>query len=106
MQNLAYVNGYCVAVDTQATVADFHKSIVIAQRVVICSVSSVFCVHLSDNVVLYFSGMNERVVNGFYTSLLAPYSEVGKTDDKDLFVDSVQIVLDNFSSRLAQFLGK
>lgn len=104
MQALVYENGKCTKVlDVQ--VNHLHLAIEHAQRITICNLSSTFCVHVTDDTTLYYSGMHEHTVNSLYTSLLAPYSHVGESDDKDLFVDNVQIVLDNFAKRLQDFLN-
>ena len=105
MQALVYLDGICEVVEQNAKLELLHDNLKHADSVSICTVSSVFVLHIG-NVALYFSGMTENTVNSLYTSLLAPYSKVGECEDEDLFVSSVQITLQNFANRLAAYLSK
>lgn len=106
MLTLVYRNGICTKVEKENTPKDVVAACDTAQRVVICQVSAVIVAHLADGSTLYYYGMRESDINSLYTHLLAPYSQVGEKDDTDLFVDKVQVVLDNFADRLRSYLRK
>jgi len=114
MLALVYVRGICEFVDT-FEVNELMLYLHFASRVTYCTRSSVFCVHVG-NEVTYFSGMPEKTVEWLYTVVTLPYSKFGvrgndrgnviveDDNDNDLYVDSAQVVLDDFAERFRQFV--
>jgi hypothetical protein len=105
MLKLTYTNGIRTNVENSATITELLKEISIADSMTIVTTTCTIVVH-TGNVAKFYSGMTERDYESLYTRICAPYSDVGETEDKNIFVNAVQIVMLGYAQRLAQYVGK
>jgi hypothetical protein len=104
MNALHYVNGIRTKV-VPVSGHEFLSYVEIAERLTICTISSVFVVHTGTPEVIYYDGLTEAEANEYYTMLLAPYSHIADNkDDNDIFVDAANVHLYNFANRLKAYL--
>lgn len=105
MLALEYTNGIRTKVRNNVTVLELLAEIAIADYMTIVTTTCVIVVHIG-NVATFYSGMSERDYESLYTRICAPYSEVGESEDKDIFVNAVQVVMLGYAQRLAQYASK
>lgn len=105
MLKLTYTNEIRTNVDNNATVCELLAEIAQADRLTIVTTTCTIVVH-TGNVAKFYSGMTEYEYEMLYTRICAPYSDVGETDDKDIYVNAVQVVMLGYAQRLAQYVSK
>lgn len=105
MLKLTYTNGIRTNVQNDACMPELLAEIATADSVTIVTTTCTIVTHIG-NVARFYSGMPERDYESLYTRICAPYSEVGESEDKDIFVNAVQVVMLGYAQRLAQYASK
>lgn len=105
MLKLTYTAGIRTSVENNATTLELLTEIAQADSMTIVTTTCTIVVHVG-NVAKFYSGMPERDYESLYTRICAPYSDVGETDDKDIYVNAVQVVMLGYAQRLAQYASK
>ena len=105
MLKLTYTNGIRTNVQNNASTVELFAETMKADNVTIVTTTRTIVVH-TGNIARFYSNMTERDYEIMYTRLCAPYSEVGETEDKDIFVNATQIIMLGYAQRFAAYLSK